>query len=57
MRKEPLVSIIITYFKKKKYVSKTLNSIFSQFYKNYEIVFVYDDSNKADLNFIIKSGK
>ena len=55
MRKEPLVSIIITYFKKKKYVSKTLNSIFSQFYKNYEIVFVYDDSNKADLNFIIKS--
>ena len=55
MRKEPLVSIIITYFKKKKYVSKTLNSIFSQSYKNYEIVFVYDDSNKADLNFIIKS--
>ena len=48
----PLVSVVITYFKKKKFIRKTLNSIFNQTYKNYELIFVYDDNDKKDLNFI-----
>ena len=54
IKKNPLVSIIITYFRKKKYVSKTLFSILNQTYKNYEIIFVYDDNNKEDLKLIKK---
>ncbi len=52
MSKHKLVSIVITYFNKKEYISKTLNSIFSQSYKNYEIILVYDDENLHDLKFI-----
>ena len=50
--KKPLVSIIITYFDKKKYIKKTFNSILNQTYKNYELIFVYDDPNKDDLQLI-----
>ena len=49
-----LVSIVITYYKKKKFLAKTLNSIKSQIYKNYEIIFVYDDSDLSDIDFIKK---
>ena len=52
MSKYPLVSIVITYFNKKKYINKTLNSIFSQSYKNFEIILVYDDVNLHDLKFV-----
>ena len=48
----PLISIIITYYKKKDYIMKTLNSILNQSYKNYEIIFVYDDKNKKELDYI-----
>ena len=33
---------------------KTLNSILNQSYKNYEIIFVYDDKNKKELDYINK---
>ena len=49
-----LVSIVITYFKKKKFLIKTLNSIRKQNHKNYEIIFVYDDPNFSDLSFVKK---
>ena len=49
MKKKPFVSIIITYFNKKKFIKKTLKSILNQTYKNYEIIFVYDDNNKNDI--------
>ena len=49
-----LVSIVITYFKKKKFLIKTLNSIRKQNHKNYEIIFVYDDPNFSDLSFVRK---
>jgi len=45
----PLVSVIITYYKKKKFIKKTLKSVSNQNYKNYEIIFVYDDENLEDL--------
>jgi len=47
--KKPLVSIVITYFNKKNFIGKTLKSILNQTYKNYELIFVYDDTNKEDL--------
>ena len=49
-----LISIIITYYKKKTYLEKTLKSIKKQNYKNYEIIFVYDDSDLSDLKFVKK---
>ena len=52
MSKYPLVSIVIIYFNKKEYIRKTLKSIFSQSYKNYEIILVYDDESLNDLQLI-----
>ena len=54
MKKKPLISIIVTYYKKRKFIKKTLNSILNQSYKNYEIIFVYDDEDKKDLQYIKK---
>jgi len=52
MKDIPLVSIVITYYRKRKYIKKTLSSILNQSYKNYELIFVFDDENKYDLKFI-----
>ena len=52
MISKPLISVVITYFKKKKFIKKTLDSIFNQSYQNFELVFVFDDEDKKDLNFI-----
>ena len=52
MKKKPLISIIITYYKKKNFLKKTLNSILNQTYKNYEIVFVYDDDDQKDIEYV-----
>ena len=49
-----LVSIIIPYFKKKNYIKFTINSILNQEYKNFEILIIYDDSDKTELKFIKK---
>ena len=46
------VSIIIPYFKKKKYINLALNSVLKQTYKNIEVLIIYDDIDKKDLNFI-----
>ena len=40
MNLKPLISIIITYYRKKEFIKKTLNSIHKQSYKNYELIFV-----------------
>ena len=52
-----LVSVIIPYYKKKKFISKTLDSVINQSYKNLEIIIIYDDENKTELNFIKKIQK
>ena len=54
MKKKPLISIIITYYKKRDFIKRTLQSILDQTYKNYEIIFVYDQEEKKDLEFIKK---
>tara|TARA_B100002051_G_C16528528_1_gene531473 strand:+ start:78 stop:815 length:738 start_codon:yes stop_codon:yes gene_type:complete len=49
-----LVSVIIPYFKKKKYIGDTINSILNQTYNNFEIIIIYDDPEKKDLDYIEK---
>ena len=50
-----LVSVIIPFYKKKKYICETVSSILEQTYENIEIVIVYDDLEKDDLNFLRKN--
>ena len=52
-----LVSIIIPYYKKKNYITDTVNSALSQSYKKIEILIVYDDENHDDLKFLEKIKK
>ena len=53
-KKEPKVSIIIPYYRKKFFFKSTFRSITSQSYKNYEIIIIYDDPDLTELNFIKK---
>ena len=46
----PLVSVIIPYFKKIDYIKKSINSILSQTFKDFEIILIYDDSELSDLS-------
>ena len=55
--KKDLVSIIIPYYKKKKYFTHTITSIFKQSYKNYEIIIIYDDPSKVELPYVKKQLK
>ena len=52
--KEKLVSVVLTYYKKKNFIQKTINSLLNQSYKNYELICVYDDNNLDELKFIEK---
>ena len=49
-----LISIIIPYYKKKKYILKTINSILNQSYNQFEIIIIYDDENLSDLDYLEK---
>ena len=50
----PFVSIILPYYRKINYVKRTINSILSQSFKDFEIILVYDDEDLQDL-YIIES--
>ncbi len=47
-------SVIIPYFKKKKFFKRTIESILNQTYQNFEVLIIYDDEDRRDLNFIKK---
>ena len=49
-----LVSVIMPYFKKKKYISESINSVLNQTYQKYEIIIVYDDDNLDELSYLEK---
>ena len=49
-----LVSVIIPYYKKKKYILETINSVLNQSYRKFEILIIYDDDNLSDLNYLEK---
>ena len=48
----PNVSIIISYHKYKIFFKKTIQSILKQTYQNFEIIVVFDDTDKSELNFV-----
>ena len=52
-----LVSVIIPYYKKRKFISETLDSAIKQSYKNLEIIIIYDDVKKTDMDFVRKIAK
>ena len=47
-----MISVILTYYKKKQFIKRCLDSIINQTYKNFETILVYDDDNKDDLKYI-----
>ena len=47
-----LVTVIIPYFKKKEFFHDCINSALNQTYKNLEIIIIYDDNEKDELEFI-----
>tara|TARA_B100000886_G_scaffold271519_1_gene195481 strand:- start:364 stop:1110 length:747 start_codon:yes stop_codon:yes gene_type:complete len=52
-----LVTVIIPYFKKKKYIQDTINTVVTQTYKNLEIIIIYDDTDMSDLNYLKEIAK
>ena len=54
IKKIPQTSIIIAYYKKKQFFEETINSILNQTYSNFEVILVYDDVDKKELNFVKK---
>ena len=52
MNKKNLVSIIIPYKNKKIFFPSTINSIYNQTFKNYEVILVYDDIDRKEVNFV-----
>tara|TARA_E500000331_G_scaffold338654_1_gene368080 strand:+ start:31 stop:792 length:762 start_codon:yes stop_codon:yes gene_type:complete len=52
--KKNLVSIIIPYHRKKKYFQQTILSIKKQTYHKFELIIIYDDSSKLELDFVKK---
>ena len=51
-KKKLLISIIIPYYKKKKFILQTLKSVIKQTFKNFEVIIIYDDSDLSDYYFI-----
>jgi len=49
-----LVTVIIPFYKKKKYFLKTINSILNQSFRKFKIIIIYDDEEKEDLIFLKK---
>ena len=47
-----LISIIIPYYKKKYFFEKTIKSVLNQTYKNFEVILIYDNSNRSELSFV-----
>ena len=47
-----LVTIIIPYYKKKKFFKKTIKSVLRQTHKNFKIFLIYDDVDKSELPFV-----
>ena len=52
-----LVTVIIPYFKKKKFVIETINSVLKQTYSKFEIILIHDDPYNPDYKDLIKFKK
>ena len=49
-----LISIIMPYYKKKNFIDQSVESVLNQSYKNFELLIVYDDSDKKELSYLKK---
>ena len=47
-----LVTVIIPYFKKKKFIQEAVKSVLNQKYKYIEIIIIYDDEDKTELKYL-----
>ena len=52
-----LVSVIIPYFKKIKFIDKSVSSVLEQTYSNIEIIIIYDDIDKFELDYLVNKYK
>ena len=52
--KKNKVSIILPYYKKKNFFNQCIKSAINQSYKNKEIIIIYDDTDKQELEYIKK---
>ena len=50
--KMQLASIIMPYYKKRLFIKKTIKSVLNQSFKNFELIIIYDDENKKDLELL-----
>ena len=57
MYKKNFISIIIPYHKKKNFFKETIESISNQSYKNFEVIIIYDDTDKSELDYVKKTIK
>ena len=55
--KKPKVTIILPNFNSENFLKKTINSILSQTYKNFELLIIDDGSNKKTLRVLTKYKK
>jgi len=51
------VSIILPYYKKKQFFNKCIKSVINQSYKNIEVIIIYDDTDKKELEYVKKEIK
>ena len=47
-----LISVIMPYYNKKNYFLESINSVLNQTYINLEVLIIYDDQNRSDLEYI-----
>ena len=47
-----LISVIIPFYKKKNFIKKTIDSVLNQTHDNFEIIIIYDDPEKKDLEYL-----
>ena len=55
MFKKDFISIIIPYHKKRNFFKETIESINKQSFKNFEVIIIYDDTDKLELNYVKKT--
>jgi len=49
-----MISVIMPYFRKRRFVKRAIDSVLKQSYKKFELLIVYDDESKDDIYFINK---
>ena len=54
MFKKDFISIIIPYHKKRIFFKETIESINNQSYKDFEVIIIYDDTDKSELEYVKK---